>query len=167
MGSRIVQSVQCLHYRPEDTGIVVRFLARARVLFSEAPRLALWLIQPPIPVSAAPFPGGKRSGCEPTYLPPSSGVRNKWRLTSTLYIFWFCTGGKTLHLHNTKIFYTGFCGVGRQRFVFSDEAERCIVGSRASGITSLTSEVLLVDQTACRQISLLRLSVYFIDSSFW
>ena len=47
----------------------------------------------------------------------------------------------------------------RKRVVFSDEAETCIVGTLDSGITSPTSEVLLVDQTMCRQISFFRLSM--------
>lgn len=50
---------------------------------------------------------------------------------------------KTLHLHNTEIFYSEFYSVRRERVVFSDEAERWTVGSIASGITSPTSEVLL------------------------
>jgi len=33
----------------------------------------------------------------------------------------------------------------RERVVFSDEAECCIVGSIATGVTSPTREVLLVD----------------------
>jgi len=64
---------------------------------------------------------------------------------------------ETLHLHNTGIFHTEFHSAERERVVFSDEAESCTVGSRASDFTSPTREVLLVDQTACRQISLLRL----------
>jgi len=35
----------------------------------------------------------------------------------------------------------------REKVVFSDEAESCIVGSIASGVTSCTREVLLVYQT--------------------
>ena len=66
---------------------------------------------------------------------------------------------KTLHLQNKNIFHTEFHSVGRERVVFSDEAESCIVGSRVSGITSPTSEALFVDLTACRQVSLLRLSM--------
>jgi len=54
---------------------------------------------------------------------------------------------KTLYLHNTEIFYTKFYSTGRERAVFSDEAGSCIVGSKASGITSATSEVLFVDLT--------------------
>jgi len=50
---------------------------------------------------------------------------------------------KTSHLHNTEIFHTEFRSAGRERAVFSDEAESCVVGSRASGITSSTNEVLL------------------------
>jgi hypothetical protein len=53
--------------------------------------------------------------------------------------------GKTLHLQNTEIFFIEFCNVGRERdvLVFSDEAESCVVGGIAYGITSPTSEVLL------------------------
>jgi hypothetical protein len=47
----------------------------------------------------------------------------------------------------------------REMLVFSDEADSCIVGTIDSGITSPTSEVLLVDQTMCRQISFFRLSI--------
>ena len=101
----------------------------------------LRLTQPLIQrVSSAPFPGGKRSGCEPTYLPPSSDVRNKEPPLSIIFDF---VQMENFTLHNTKIFYTEFCGAGRERVVFSDEAESCIVGSRVSGKTSPTSEVLL------------------------
>jgi len=66
---------------------------------------------------------------------------------------------KTLHFHNNNIFYTEFHSAWRDSIVFSDEAESFIVGSRVFGITYRNSEVLLVDETACRQISLLRLSM--------
>jgi len=60
VGVRRAQSVQWVHYRVDDWGIVVRFLARASVLFSKAPGLAIELTQPPIQwVPGAPFPRGK------------------------------------------------------------------------------------------------------------
>jgi len=50
---------------------------------------------------------------------------------------------KTLHLHNTEIFYTEFYSVESERVVCCDEAESCIVGSICFGNTSATSEVVL------------------------
>jgi hypothetical protein len=47
----------------------------------------------------------------------------------------------------------------RERVVLSDEAESCIVGTIDFGITFPSSDVLLVDQTMCRQISFFRLSL--------
>jgi len=50
---------------------------------------------------------------------------------------------KTLHLHNTGIFYTEFYSAESERVVFSDETESCIVGSISFGTTSASSEVVL------------------------
>jgi len=49
---------------------------------------------------------------------------------------------KTLHLHNTGIFYTEFYSVESKRVVFSDEAGSLIFGSISFGTTSATSDVL-------------------------
>ena len=50
---------------------------------------------------------------------------------------------KMLHLHNSEIFRTEFRSLERERVVFSDEAESCIVGSRISGTNSPIDKVLL------------------------
>jgi hypothetical protein len=138
VGARIAQSVQWLHYRTEDWGIVLRFLAGASVLFSKASRLAIKLTQPHIQwVSGAPFPR-----CEPIHSKPSGDVRNEWSLTSTLY-FLILYRRTTLHLHDIKIFYREFNSAESERVVISDEAESCIVGIISLGTTSTTSEVVL------------------------
>jgi len=60
----------------------------------------------------------------------------------SVFFFILCRR-KISHLHNTGIFYSAFYSGEKEKVVFSDKAESCIVGIIASGITSPTSEVLL------------------------
>jgi hypothetical protein len=89
------------------------------------------------------FSRGNWSGCEPIYWPPSGDVRNEWSLNLQSPYFFIFYRRVTLHLHNNNVFYTEVFSMERERVVFSDEAESCIVGSLSFGITSPTSDVLL------------------------
>jgi len=61
---------------------------------------------------------------------------------STLCIFLILYRRKT-YIYTIPGYFTVHFIVGKEKVVFSDKTESCIVGIIASGITSLTSEVLL------------------------